>query len=120
MDNLQAYNQFWNSFGLVAYDENSVPEKTAAPYITYEAAADDFGTEIPLAASIWYRTTSWTPIMEKSKEISAYIGRGGRLVSYDGGAFWITKGTPFMTRMGDPDDDVIKRILLNITVEFIE
>jgi hypothetical protein len=131
MDKLQAYNQFWNSFGIPAFDENSVPDEIydstlkkmvplKPPYITYAVASDGFNNGLFLTASIWYRETSWTGITRKEKEISEYIGRGGVNVSYDNGAFWITKGTPWAQRMSDPEDDLIRRILLQINVEFFD
>ena len=42
MDNEQAYRAFWASFGLNAYDENTVPEDAELPYITYEYAENGF------------------------------------------------------------------------------
>lgn len=120
MDKLQAYNQFWNSFGIPAYDEGTVPDSAKQPYITYSAASDDFNNGLFLTASIWYRGRSWADVTRKEKEISEFIGRGGVNISYDRGAFWITKGTPWAQRMSDPEDDMIRRILLQINVEFFD
>ena len=33
----QAIDRFWNSFGIPAYDESSVPQGATMPYITYHA-----------------------------------------------------------------------------------
>lgn len=119
MDKLQAFNQFWSSFGIPAYDENTVPDEAKPPYITYQIASDDFGNALFLNASIWYRDTSWLAITQKEKEISARIGRGGCTVGYDGGAFWIVKGTPWAQRMVDTDD-MIRRIVLQYNIEFFD
>ena len=35
MDKYQAINEFWNRFGVMAYDENTVPDDAELPYITY-------------------------------------------------------------------------------------
>ena len=35
MDKQQAIHGFWSSFGITAYDENSVPDDAELPYITY-------------------------------------------------------------------------------------
>ena len=111
--------QFWNSFGLTAYEENSVPDEAAFPYITYQLVTDSFDREIPLTASLWYRSESWTAINAKAEEISQKISRGGKIISCDGGAIWLKRGQPFSQSMVDKSDDLIKRKYLNITAEFM-
>lgn len=120
MTKIQTLNTFWNSFGLKAYDENSVPDGVKFPYVTYEASSDSFGNDLPLSASLWYRSNSWSEITTKEQEISDFITRGGRMIAYDGGAMWIQKSVPWAQRLGDPSDDMIRRIVLNISVEFID
>jgi len=120
MDKLQALHAFWSSFNLKAYDETSVPDDAVLPYITYEVSSDDFGNKISLSASLWYRSSSWSDITKKEQEISAYITRGGRLVPYDDGAMWISKGTPWAQRLGEDSDDQIRRIILNVEIEFLD
>lgn len=119
MTKAAAIYQFWNSFGLTAYEENTVPTDAAFPYITYQLVTDSFDREIPLTASLWYRSESWTAINAKTEEISQKISRGGKVVSCDGGAIWLKRGQPFAQSMGDESDDLIKRKYLNITAEFI-
>ena len=119
MTKAAAIYQFWNSFGLTAYEENSVPDDADFPYITYQLVTDSFGREIPLTASIWYRSESWTAINAKTEEISQKISRGGKIISCDGGAIWLKRGQPFSQNMGDESDDLIKRKYLNVTAEFI-
>lgn len=120
MTAMQALNAFWSGFGLMAYDENSVPDKTAFPYITYESKEDFFNATIALSASLWYRSSSWAAVTEKEEQIADYIGRGGRMVAFDGGAFWIKRGQPWAQRMSDSSDEMIRRIVLNIEIEFIQ
>ena len=119
MTKAAAIYQFWNIFGLTAYEENSVPDDADFPYITYQLVTDSFGREIPLTASIWYRSESWTAINAKTEEISQKISRGGKIISCDGGAIWLKRGQPFSQNMGDESDDLIKRKYLNVTAEFI-
>ena len=119
MTKAAAIYQFWNSFGLTAYEENSVPDDATFPYITYQLVTDSFDREIPLTVSIWYRSESWTGINAKTEEISQKIRRGGKIISCDGGAIWLKRGQPFAQSMGDESDDLIKRKYLNITAEFI-
>ena len=119
MTKAAAIYQFWNSFGLTAYEENTVPTDAAFPYITYQLVTDSFDREIQLTASIWYRSESWTAINAKTEEISQTISRGGKIISCDGGAIWLKRGQPFAQNMGDESDNLIKRKYLNITAEFI-
>ena len=119
MTKAAAIYQFWSSFGLTAYEENTVPDDAAFPYITYQLVTDSFDREIPLTASIWYRSESWTGINAKTEEISQEISRGGKIISCDGGAIWLKRGQPFAQSMGDESDDLIKRKYLNITAEFM-
>ena len=119
MTKAAAIYQFWSSFGLMAYEENTAPDDAAFPYITYQLVTDSFDYEIPLTASIWYRSESWTAINAKVEEISQKISRGGKIISCDGGAIWLKRGQPFAQSMGDESDDLIKRKYLNITAEFM-
>lgn len=119
MTKAAAIYQFWNSFGLTAYEENTVPTDAAFPYITYQLVTDSFDREIPLSASLWYRGESWTAINSKTEEISQKISRGGKIISCDGGAIWLKRGQPFAQNMGDESDDLIKRKYINITAEFM-
>lgn len=128
MDKLQAYSKFWESFGIPAFDELTVPIASDRkkmfgsefPYITYETVSDDFDNTVFLTASLWYRESTWAGVTAKEKQISQSIGRGGTVVSYDEGAFWIRKRNPWATRMLDPDDDTIRRIVLQYTLEFFD
>ena len=119
MTKAAAIYQFWNSFGLAAYEENTVSDDAKFPYITYQLVTDSFDREIPLTASLWYRSESWTAINAKTEEISQKISRGGKIVSCDGGAIWLKRGQPFAQNMRDESDDLIKRKYLNITAEFM-
>ena len=128
MDKTQTLHAFWSGFGIPAFDENSVPdEKTrielygsAFPYITYEATVDSFGSVVAQTASLWYRESGWTNITEKEQQISDYITRGGRMLAYDDGAIWIQRATPWAQRLSEESDDKVRRIILNVTVEYLE
>lgn len=117
MDKWQAVNKFWNSFDLIAYDENSVPDDAVMPYITYNASIGSLNDPLFLSASLWYYTSSWVEISQKAEEISNYIGSGAG-VPYDDGRLWITQGTPFAQRMSEPGSNFAKRIVLQINAEF--
>lgn len=119
MNKIQALHSFWSGFGLKAYDETSVPDDAQLPYITYEVSSDEFGSALAQTASLWYRGSSWADITAKEAQIADEIGRGGKLVPYEDGAFWINKAHPFSQRMEEPSDEMIRRIVINVTVEFL-
>lgn len=115
-------HSFWSSFGLTAYEENSVPkgeEKPEFPYLTYQLVVDSFGNEVSMTASLWDNSTSWAYLTVKSNEIAQTIGRDGVFLPCDGGKVWIKKGVPFIQNMSDPDNTNIKRKLINITAEYL-
>ena len=119
MTKAAAIYQFWNSFGLTAYEENTVPTDAAFPYITYQLVTDSFDREVAATASIWYRSESWTAVNAKTEEISQTISRGGKIISCDDGAIWLKRGQPFAQNMGDESDDLIERKYLNITAVYL-
>lgn len=116
-DKWTALQAFWGGFSLPAYDENTVPDDAAMPYITYEAKTASFDERVALTASLWYRSTSWAEISQKAEEIGDYIG-GGAGVKYSGGRLWINKETPFAQRMSEPSDDSVRRIVLQVSGEY--
>ena len=118
-----ALYQFFSAFGIPAYEENSVPTNEDGgapdfPYLTYELITDSFGQDVPISFSIWYRSTSWTAANQMEETISKFIGRNGVHITCDGGSIWIQRGTPWAQRMGDDSDDMIKRIYMNLSVDF--
>ena len=122
MDKAKALHNFWSSFNLTAIDESSAyDEQLELPsnYITYEVQTSNLGEPVALTASLWYRTTSWEDISKKADEIAAFIGYGGRVLEVDGGYMWVKLGTPFAQRIAVEQDDSIRRIYLNITVDFL-
>lgn len=119
MDKAQALDTFWNSFGLPAYDESSVPDDAVKPYITYNVPLDSLGNQVSLYANLWYRDTSWAAITKLSEEIAKRVkGDGYEIQPFDGGYLWLMGGTPFSQRINDPDSD-IKRIYINLQAEFL-
>lgn len=122
MTKAAALYQFFSGFSLEAWEENSVyvlESPPAFPYLTYEMRTDAFGEyDTSLAFSLWYRSTSWAAANAKVEEISAAIGRGGKVLPVDGGYLLIMRGSPFAQSLGDPSDDMIKRKLINVTVRF--
>lgn len=119
MTKAAAIYQFWNSFDLVAYEENTVPTDAAFPYVAYQLVTDSFDRDVAATASLWYRDESWTAINAKTEEIAQRIGLGGVIIKCDGGRIWIKRGQPFAQNMGDESDDLIKRKYINVVYEFM-
>lgn len=118
----QALHDFWSGFELPAFDESTVPTGATAPpfpYITYSIATDSIGNDIGLSGSLWYRSTSWTAIDQKAEEIEKALYDMTSPIKIDGGFLWLKRGSPFARRMSDPNDDMIRRIYINITAEFL-
>lgn len=114
---------FFSRFGIGVYEENSVytmKEQPAFPYLTCELATGSFSDDIsiPMTVNLYYRSESWTAINAKTEEISAVIGYGGKIIDFTGGHIWIKRGTPFAQSLGDSSDDMIRRKVLSLELEF--
>lgn len=120
MDKSQGLQSFWETFGIPAYDELTVPDNAVMPYITYSNVTDSLGSPVPLTGSIWYHSTSWEEITKKADQISEYVNvLGFALVKLDNGYIYITKGNPFAQRMSDDSDSMIRRIYINLMAEYL-
>lgn len=122
MNKWQAIDKFWNSFGIPAYDANTVKtgrDSPKMPYITYNALTGSVGQNLDLTASLWYKGYSWQEASEKADEIAKAIGYGFTLVDVDDGYIYITLGQPFAQRMNDPEDDSIRRVYIILNAEFL-
>lgn len=117
MTKWQGLDRFWNSFGIPAYDQNTVPPDAQMPYITYEAVTAGFEDVTPLAGYIWYRSTSWQEASEKADQIAGAINPY-RLVQLGNKEYlFIAKGIPFAQRVSDENDSV-RRIYINLMAEY--
>ena len=120
MTKAAALHSFFGGFGLTAYEENSVPDDAVFPYLTYSLTTDSFsGYPSTITISLWYRSTSWTAANAKCEEISVAIGLGGQLIECDGGRIWIKRGQPFANSMGDVNDELIKRKIIDVGADYL-
>lgn len=118
MNKEQALYTFWSSFGLPAYDENTVPDNAVLPYITYNVVDDKLDRPVLMHGSLWYRDTKWTDITAKKNEIAQFL-EGFVTYKLDNGWVWMVQGSPFAQRMSDPNDDQIRRVYMNVQAEFL-
>lgn len=125
MDRWEAQYAFWSSFGVPAYEENSVPtgdKRPNYPYITYQATVGGFNTNSFVNASIWTRSGSWSTADGLAEAIQEKLGGragGGYVQRYDDGGIWITAEDNFAQSMGDTEDNMIKRKLLSVVLRFV-
>lgn len=120
MNKVQALHTFWNSFGIPAYDETTVPDSADFPYMTYSMATDSLGNIVPIPLNIYYRSNSWRDATLKSEEIAKRIKENGyEMIKFDKGYIYLTGGTPFAQRVAIDEDRAIKRIYMNILAEFL-
>lgn len=117
--------EFFSGFGLPAYVSTSVPEDAPFPRLTYDpvfTAFDFSGSnmgEVACTVNLWYRSESESIPNAKAQEISDAIGQGGKVIPCDDGYIWIKRGSPFAQPMADPNDDMVKRRYINITLEYL-
>lgn len=131
MNKQQAYNAFWGGFGVFAFEENSIPDDKIIeqlinagvapakyPYIAYEVIVDDLGNAVYPSASLYDNSSSWERLDLLANTISSRI-QAMNTIKLDNGRMFITKGSPFAQHMGEGEGFDIKRIVLNLGVEFL-
>lgn len=115
-----ALYEFFSSFGIDAYPNNSVPDKAKFPWLTYEATLGNWGdAPVSIGVNLWYHTESEAVPNAKVKQISDAIGNGGVMLKCDDGAIWVKRGEPWCNSLANENDSTIKQRALNITLEFL-
>lgn len=110
---------FMSSFGIPAYVSTSVPDDAPFPRLTYDPVFDNFfGGQVVFTVNLWYRTESESEPNSKAFEITRKIGEA-RTIRCDEGGIIIRCGNPLIQNMSDPDDSMIKRRYINLTLEYI-
>ena len=130
MNKQQAYNAFWKRFGVLAFEENAVPDddtiqsmidaglaKAKYPYITYQVLTSDIDNVLVPTASIWDKSTSWERVDLLANTIASEIARMTP-IKIDEGRMFRTTGSPFSQHQGQ-EDNSIKRNVLTLGVEFL-
>jgi len=103
-----------------AYPSDNVPTDAEYPYITVEPRLAFFGDgDVPIQLNLWARTDSDAAVNKIVRAIGEDIGYGGMPRPCDGGWLWIKRGTPLVVPVTVPDDEAIKRRLINVSVEFM-
>ena len=110
---------FFSSFGIRAYEEASVPDDAAMPYLTYGLVTSSGGEECAVTADLWYGGPSRVEVNAKSEEISAALGSGGVMLPCDGGRIRIRRGEPFAFSVKEDGKYEICRKTVNLFVMYL-
>lgn len=119
MTEIAAIREF---FGQIAplYPHDNVPDGASYPYLTFDPSFAFFGDgDVHYQLHLWHRTASDASINSVARDIGRLIGYGGTAVMCDSGWVWIKRGAPFVVPVATPDDDMLKRRLINVLIEFI-
>ena len=118
MNKYESLHSFWNSFGIPAYEENTVPKDAKLPYITYEVVVNSLSeNQTAMTAHVWDKSNGWKYLNSKVEEIATALN-GTRLVC-DEGYIVLYRGEPFSNNITDAEDQTIKGKYLNITADYI-
>lgn len=116
----EALHAFFSKFGLPVYAANNVPDDVEPDYLTYEMKMSAWGDgETNITVNLWFYTESEAVPNQKAQELSDAFGLGGVLLSCDGGAIWLKRGSPFCQALTDPTDRNKKRRYINVTAEYL-
>ena len=91
--------RFYSSFGLPAYQEDSIPDKDEngnpikPPYITYSLSEPEWNQKASGYVRVWDKSTSNTRIIRKADEITGAIGIRKK-IRFKGGYVIIWPETP--------------------------
>ena len=80
----QALNEYYNSFGIPAYHEHTVPDNAELPYITFSLQQSDFSGPVTHYVQVFDRSYSNSRIVSVADRIVGDIKRG-KMLPYDGG-----------------------------------
>ena len=120
MNKYEAQYVFWSSFGIPAYEENSVPDTRSItfPYITYQAIGAEVTADTFINVSIYTRSSSLKRVTDIAEKVLKRFAEGGAEIRYNGGGFFLTAENDFIQIMGDPNDSMIKRALLSLVIHW--
>lgn len=103
-----ALNQFWNSFGVPAYPEGSVPDGAKFPYITFRVRQGDTFTSSQITAYNWHQDKGQGVNSERGEmldKIAAAIPPGGRRLKLDIGFILLQRNTASWQGLYDDAND---------------
>ena len=114
----QALYEFYNTFGIPAYEENSVPEDAELPYITYEIMTADLDMEnIAMSCQIYFKSNSLMKVNAITEKLYNALS-GGLKLKCDTGYIVLYRGRPFAQNRPS-GDKTVKAKYINISADYI-
>jgi len=101
-----ALYEFWNSFGVNAYPEETIPEDAKQPYITYEIVMPEWYGMATYNAKLWTYSTSFKQVFSLAEMIRQAIGEGKR-IPLKNGSIWLFKEENFFQIM--PSEEITQK-----------
>lgn len=122
MKKWEALYSFFSSFGIPAYEENSIPtgsDRPSYPYIVYEMQQGGFDAEFDIALSftIIDKYDSFVPSYELTDTIARTIG-DGKIIEIDDGYIKIAQTSTWAKTQRDPEDNTIRRLYSVVWVTY--
>lgn len=121
MNKYEALHKFFSSFGMKAYEENSVPDEVKTkdmPYITYEVVTSSLDIQnVALSCQIFHKSNSLMKINAAVEKLSEALSGGAKL-QCDTGWIVLYRGTPFAQNR-PTEDKSVKAKYINITADYI-
>ena len=110
---------YWNSFDIPAYPEETVPDDATLPYITYDLKSPYWRDASIYNVRVWYEDTSFTGIINMVDKISADIGEGKRMES-NGVIIYLFKEDTFFQMQPVPDSETDYKVAyLSMTIQVL-
>ena len=118
---MEKLHEFWSSFGLPAYAENSIPDDAVLPYITYYVTEPDWQDSALAYARVWFRDTSFADIASILDEIK-YRFKQGVSLFVNGGCIYLFKDSNFIQFMpSDGQNEDMKIAYISMVIHaFVE
>ena len=122
----EAYERFWNGFGVCAYPAGYLPfghEGIEFPYITYEAVCPAAGEFVPARINVWGRETAEVGDFRAVDAVIERIAEGipcqnGKVIPCgEGKMLWVMRGNPFVVCLDEPKDRFVTRGILRVLVK---
>ena len=104
--------EFVGGFGLPAYATDSIPDDVELPYLTYPVVEPEWNRQASFYIQGWFKTTDFTPVLEKADQIVREIGPG-IIIGMDEGSLVIYPETPLVQTLTDGDT---KSFYLNLAI----
>ena len=111
-----ALYKFYSSFGLPAFQADTVPDDAALPYITYSYVEPEWETSATHYAQVFMRTNSNEALLAKAGQIVRAIGTRKDL-KCDGGYVVLHPASPLVQIMHDSSNDDIRIAYINLQLD---